>query len=33
MNTLIIPAERYTRVAVGLHWLMALLILFNLSLG
>ena len=25
--------DRYTRVAITLHWLMALLILFNLSLG
>lgn len=33
MNSPINPAERYTRVAIGLHWLMALLILFNLSTG
>jgi cytochrome b561 len=33
MGSMSITSDRYTRVAITLHWLMALLILFNLSLG
>jgi cytochrome b561 len=33
MNALSISTQRYTQVAIGLHWFMALLILFNLSIG
>jgi len=33
MDSISLGAVRYTRVAITLHWLMAVLILFNLSLG